>query len=145
MKAIGMKSIESKKVKFQTLQGESVKFTTSSACSSQQDCDRKTLRVQYDPSMSNQARIYSDTTLNTRVGGYILFALVYFLLVIGVLVFDLGDRPTRFKLSAMATFNLQDIGYSRYVSRWRSPQCYPYSYPLSEIALQFLLNRQPSD
>ncbi len=83
------------KVRFQTFQDKSVEFITSSACSSRKDCDRKTVRVQYDPSVPNQARIYSDTTLNTRVGGYVMFSLVFFLLGIGLLVVDLGDCPTR--------------------------------------------------
>jgi hypothetical protein len=76
------------KVKFQTLQGESVEFTTSSACSSRQDCDRKTVRVQYDPSVPNQARIYSDTTLNIRFGLYVVAFIICLSIGIGLLVVD---------------------------------------------------------
>jgi Protein of unknown function (DUF3592) len=83
------------KVQFQTLQGESIEFTTGSACSSQRDCEFKTVRVQYDPNVPKQARVYSNTTLNSRVGAHIVLALAFFSIGIWLLVFDLGDRPTR--------------------------------------------------
>ncbi len=81
-------------VEFQTRQGELVEFITSSACSSRQDCEDKTVQVQYDPSAPNQARINSDTTLNTRVGGYGVLSLIFFMIGIGLLIVDSGDRPT---------------------------------------------------
>ncbi len=85
----------SSKVQFQTLQGESVEFITGSACSSQRDCEFKTVRVQYDPSVPKQARIASDTTLNIRIGLYVMFLIVVPLSIgIGLLVFAPG-RPTR--------------------------------------------------
>jgi hypothetical protein len=92
---VSSRTIYISKVEFQTLQGESVEFITSSACSSQRDCERKTVRVQYDPNVPERARIYSDTTLNSRVGTYVVLALVFFLLGIWLLVVDLEDRPTR--------------------------------------------------
>jgi hypothetical protein len=82
-------------VEFQTHQGESVEFITSSACSSRQDCENKTVQVQYDPSVPNQARIDSDTTLNIRVGGYGVLSLIFFLIGIGLLFVDPGGRPPR--------------------------------------------------
>jgi hypothetical protein len=82
-------------VEFQTRQGESVEFITSSACSSRQDCEDKTVQVQYDPSVPNQARINSDTTLNSRVGGYGVLSLIFFMIGIGLLIVDFGDRPTQ--------------------------------------------------
>jgi Protein of unknown function (DUF3592) len=80
-------------VEFQTNQGKSVEFTTSSACSSQQDCDRKTVQVRYDPSVPTQARIDSHTALNVRVWSYGVFCLVFFLIGIAWLVINPGDRP----------------------------------------------------
>jgi hypothetical protein len=94
--ALNASTTHNSKVKFQTLQGESVEFITSSACSSRQDCDRKTVRVQYDPSVPQQARIASNTTLNIRIGLYVVFLIILPLSIgIGAIVFAPGNRQTR--------------------------------------------------
>ncbi|MBD2256983.1 DUF3592 domain-containing protein [Pseudanabaena sp. FACHB-2040] len=82
-------------VEFQTREGETAEFITSSACSSRRDCENKTVQVEYDPSAPNQARIYSETTLKTRVGGYAGLSLIFFLIGIGLLVFNPDARSTR--------------------------------------------------
>jgi hypothetical protein len=74
------------KVKFQTIQSEWVEFTTSDACFSEQDCEHKTVLVQYDPNLPSQARIQSDVTLHNRARGYIVFSLCLFLVGTGLLV-----------------------------------------------------------
>lgn len=79
-------------IEFQTRQGESVEFTTSRACSSRRDCKNKTVQVQYVPSVPDQARLYSGTALNVRVGGRGVFSLIFFSIGIGLLVIDLSDR-----------------------------------------------------
>jgi hypothetical protein len=83
-------------VQFQTQQSESIEFTTSGACSSRRDCDRKTVRVQYVSSAPKQARIYaddSDTALNVRFGVRILFSL--FCLSVGLWLLRIESRKHR--------------------------------------------------
>lgn len=83
-------------VEFQTREGESIRFTTSGrTCSSRRDCENNIVQVEYDPSLPKQARIYSDTALNVRVGSYGVLSLIFFSIGIGLLVIDPGDRPTR--------------------------------------------------
>jgi hypothetical protein len=74
------------KVKFQTIQSEWVEFTAGNVCSTKQDCEHKTVLVQYDPSLPNQARIQSDDTLDGRARGYIVLNLFTLLTGIGCLV-----------------------------------------------------------
>jgi TPR repeat/Protein of unknown function (DUF3592)/Tetratricopeptide repeat len=64
-------------VEFRTHNGELIKFTTYSACSSEQDCENKTVHVKYDPSRPNQARI--DSELIVRMGAYGVKSLFFFL------------------------------------------------------------------
>lgn len=90
-------------VEFQTRQGDSVEFITSNVCSSRKDCENETVQVQYDPSVPNQARIKPDTTLNIRVGGYGVLSLIFFLIGIGLLVVDPGDRPTQSMTDSRST------------------------------------------
>lgn len=90
-------------VEFETRQGELAKFTTSSACSSQQDCEHKTVQVEYDPNVPNRARINSDTTLNNRVGGYTVLSLAFFSIGIGLLIVTSGDRSAQPPTNSSAT------------------------------------------
>lgn len=83
------------KVKFQTIQSEWVEFTTSDACWSEQDCEHKTVLVQYDPSLPNRARIQSDAMRDNRARGYIIFSLVPFVVGIAFLVVSLDNGQTR--------------------------------------------------
>jgi Protein of unknown function (DUF3592) len=92
---VSSRTIYISKVEFQTLQGKSVEFITSSACSSRQDCDRKTVRVQYDPSVPSQARIDSLAPLNIRIWLYVVFFIIFLSIGIGLLVVDPGNRPTQ--------------------------------------------------
>ena len=84
-------------VEFQTHQGKSVNFTTSSACSSQLSCENKTIQMRYDPSVPTQARINSGAPLNVRLWGYGVFCLIMLLIGILLLVIDPGGRPDPIK------------------------------------------------
>jgi hypothetical protein len=80
-------------VKFQTQQRESIEFTTTDACSSRQECNNKTVLVEYVPTAPKQARIYSDrsgTDLNIKFGVYGLFSL--FCLATGVWLLGTKSR-----------------------------------------------------
>ncbi len=84
-------------VEFQTHQGKSVNFTTSSACSSQLSCENKTVQIRYDPSVPTQARINSGAPLNVRLWGYGVFCSIMLLIGILLLVIDPGGRPDPIK------------------------------------------------
>lgn len=80
-------------VEFQTHQNKLVDFTTSSACSSQLDCEKKTVQVRYDPRVPTQARINSDTPLHVRLWGYGVFSLIFLLIGILSLVINPDGCP----------------------------------------------------
>jgi hypothetical protein len=80
-------------VEFQTHQGKSVDFTTSSACSSKLSCENKTVQVRYEPSVPTQARINFNTPLHVRLWGYGVFSLISLLIGILLLVIDPDGRP----------------------------------------------------
>ncbi|NJL79066.1 MAG: DUF3592 domain-containing protein [Richelia sp. RM2_1_2] len=84
-------------IEFQTNQGKSVEFTTSSACSRQQDCENKTVQVRYDPSVPTQARIDSNISFNVRVWSYGVLSLILFLIGIRPLLINLSNVPTQSK------------------------------------------------
>ena len=82
-------------VKFQTLRGERLVFTTSNACSTKKGCKDKTVQVLYDPSEPTEPRIYSATTLRFRLWSYIIFWLIIFLIGILLFVFVPGNHSNQ--------------------------------------------------
>jgi hypothetical protein len=83
-------------VEFKTQQSESIEFTTIDACLSQQECNNKTVLVEYIPSAPKQARIHfdnSDTALTVRFGFHSLFSL--FWISIGFWLLDAKSRKNK--------------------------------------------------
>jgi hypothetical protein len=71
-------------VKFQTNQAELIEFTTSSACSSQRDCENKKVSVLYDPSHPSDARIDSGLTPEGKLKSGLVLSIV--LLLLGICI-----------------------------------------------------------
>ena len=79
-------------VKFQTNHAQSFEFTTSGACSSQRDCENKTVPVLYDPSRPSDAKVDSGSTPEGKLKGNLVFSAVLLLSGIFVAVLEPNDN-----------------------------------------------------
>lgn len=75
-------------VEFLTNRGESVKFTTSSACSSRRDCENKSVPVLYSPSSPSNVRVDSGVAPEGMVLGRLMFSLLFLIAGIALVRVD---------------------------------------------------------
>lgn len=73
-------------VEFQTNQGKSVEFTTTTACASQRDCKNKEVPVLYNPFLPSKARVDSGFTPEGKVKIGLAFSTIVLLIGITFIV-----------------------------------------------------------
>lgn len=82
-------------VKFQTNQGESIEFTTTSACSSRRDCNNKEVPVLYNPILPSDARVDSGSTPEGKVKGRLVLSALFLISGIAFIVVEPSNYSTK--------------------------------------------------
>lgn len=82
-------------VKFQTNQGESIEFTTTSACSSRRDCNNKEVPILYNPILPSDARVDAGFTPEGKVKGGLVLSALFLISGIAFIVVEPSNYSTK--------------------------------------------------